>query len=137
MDHDTNRIRDVKTNKEYGSPVNLSRLRPYHNEELFNTKFENTTSTIRKDSKTDRTTRPAHTPPTKQHEWFTVDRLLKSKLINGQKHYFIKWKGKFPNSWEPEDHISDYCKRQFHIRRTQQGTLRNNLSVLEQTSKEV
>ena len=26
MDHDTYRIRDVKTNKEYGSPVHLSRL---------------------------------------------------------------------------------------------------------------
>ena len=27
MDHDTYRIRDVKTNKDYGSPVHLSRLR--------------------------------------------------------------------------------------------------------------
>ena len=41
-----------------------------------------------------------------------------------KKHYFIKWKGKFPNSWEPEEHVSDYCKQQFNIKRTQQGTLR-------------
>ena len=68
MDHDTYRIRDVKTNKEYGSSVHLSRLRPYHNRELFNTKFANTTQTIRKDSTTDHTIRPDHTPPTQQHE---------------------------------------------------------------------
>ena len=43
MNHDAYRIRDVKTNKEYGSPVHLSRLRPYHNRELCNTKFANTT----------------------------------------------------------------------------------------------
>ena len=43
MDHNTYRIADVKTNKEYGSPVPLSRLRPYHNRGLFNTKFANTT----------------------------------------------------------------------------------------------
>ena len=96
MDHDTYRIRDVKTNKEYGSPVHLSRLRPYQNRELFNTKFANTTQTVRKDATTDITTRPIHTPKTQNHEWFAVDRLLKSKLVNGQKHYLIKWKGKFP-----------------------------------------
>ena len=91
MDHDTYRIRDVKTNKEYGSPVHISRLRPYRNRELFNTKFANTTHTIRKDSTTDRrVTHPMHTPQTQNHEWFAVDRLLKSKLVNGQKHYLIK-----------------------------------------------
>ena len=86
--------------------------------------FANTTQTIRKDSTTDLTTRPIQTPRTQNHDGFAVDRLLKSKLVNGQKYYLIKWKGKFPNSWEPEDHISNYCKRQFNIRRTQQGTLR-------------
>ena len=69
-----------------------------------------TTQTICKDFTTGRTACPVHTPPTQRHEWFAVDRLLKSKLVNGQKHYLIKWKGKFPNSLEPEDHISDYCK---------------------------
>ena len=104
--------------------VHLGRIRPYQNRELFNTMFTNTTQTTCKDTTTGRTTRPAHTQPTQDHEWFAVDILFKSKLVNGRKYYLILWKGKFPNSWEADDHINDYSKQQFNIRRTQQGTLR-------------
>ena len=42
MDHDTYRIGDVKTNKDYnGSPVHLRRLRSYETRELFNTCRDN------------------------------------------------------------------------------------------------
>ena len=137
MDHDTYRIRDVKTNKEYGSPVHLSRLRSYHNRELFNTKFANTTQTICKDSPTDHTTRPVHTPPTQQHEWFTVDRLQKSKLVNDQKHYLIKWRGKFPTLGNLKIVLVIIANDNLIYDAHNKVHSENNLSIQEQTSREV
>ena len=133
-DHDTYRIRDVKTNKDYGCSVHLSRLRPYRNRELFNTKFAHNTRTTQALYTTNQTTQPVQTQTTQKSEWFAVDRILKSKIINGKKHYFIKWKGKFPNSREPEEHVSDHCKQQFNIKRTQQGRLRKQFQR-ERTNK--
>ena len=111
MDHDSYGIGDVKTNKPYGSPVHVSRLRPYQNRELSNTEVTNATQTILADSTINRTTQPVQTQTTQNNEWFAVDRIMNSKLTNVNKHYLIKWKGQFPNSLEPEEHVNDYYKQ--------------------------
>ena len=123
--HDTYRIRDVKTNKDYGSPVHLSRLRPYRKIELFSTKFAHNTRTTQAHYTTNHTTQPVQTQTMPNNKWFAVDRIIKSKIkLMAKKQYLIKWKGKFPNSWEPDENVSDYCKQQLNIKRTQQGILR-------------
>ena len=42
---------------------------------------------------------------------YEVDKILNDKTVNGKKHYLIKWKGDYPNTWEPEENLraSDTC----------------------------
>ena len=81
--------------------------------------------------------RPIHTPQTQNHEWFAVDRLLKSKLVNGQKNYFIKWKGKFPNSWNLKIILAIIVNDNLIYDAHNKVHSENNLSVQEQISREV
>ena len=60
-------------------------------------------------------------------EYFTVDRLLACKIINGTCHYKVKWADKNSRpTWEPEHHVSDHLKREFHINKTYQGKSRKH-----------
>ena len=53
--------------------------------------------------------------------YFEVEKLLKMRRVRGQKQYLVKWKGDYPNSWEPETNITDRPKREYHIRKQQRG----------------
>ena len=53
--------------------------------------------------------------------YFEVERLLKTRHVGNQKQYLVKWKGNYPNSWEPDHHITERPKREFLVHRTQRG----------------
>ena len=58
----------------------------------------------------------------KDHEqkgdWFIVHSLRRSAIINGKRHYQVKWKGYSNTTWEPEDNIPEELIHDFHIRKT-------------------
>ena len=53
--------------------------------------------------------------------YYEVETLLKMKFMKGKKHYLVRWKGNYSDTWEPEDFITEKPKREFHIRRARQG----------------
>ena len=51
--------------------------------------------------------------------WYEAEKLLKSKRVNGQKHYLVQWSDKNAKpSWEPECNITPLLIEQFHIKKT-------------------
>ena len=56
------------------------------------------------------------TPKEKNNTWYPVERLLKSKLIRGIRHYLVRWADKTSKpSWEPVINITPSLIEQFHI----------------------
>lgn len=51
-------------------------------------------------------------------DWFIVHSLRRSAIINGKRHYQVKWKGYSNTTWEPEDNIPEELIHDFHIRKT-------------------
>jgi hypothetical protein len=67
---------------------------------------------------------PEETPPVQTH-WEEAERLLAVKVINGKRHYRVKWANPtFPNEWIQENDVSDYLKQCYHITHTQAGKSR-------------
>ena len=68
----------------------------------------------------------SNSQPLKQSEdiYFEVEKLLKMRYVGRQKQYLVKWKGDYPNSWEPENNITDRPKREYHIQRAKRGRKR-------------
>ena len=62
-----------------------------------------------------------HTSQQSDGIYYEVERLLKMRHVGNQKQYLVKWKGNYPNSWEPDHHITERPKREFLIHRTQRG----------------
>ena len=56
-----------------------------------------------------------HTSQQSDGIYFEVERLLKTRHVGNQKQYLVKWKGNYPNSWEPDHHITERPKREFLI----------------------
>ena len=50
-------------------------------------------------------------------KYYEVDRLLKVKFMQNEKHYLVKWKGQYKNTWEPENYNYRKPKREFNIHR--------------------
>ena len=63
-------------------------------------------------------TQPPTTSPNGSGEWFIVHSLRRSAIINGKRHYQVKWKGYSKTTWEPEENIPEELVRDFHIRKT-------------------
>ena len=57
-------------------------------------------------------------------ETYYVEKLLKCKLINGKKHYLVKWVGYPEKTWEPESHLPGGLRRQFHTQRRLDGKMK-------------
>ena len=74
------------------------------------------------DSTTQSTSQEAN-PSSSQSDdtYYEVENLLKMKFMKGKKHYLVRWKGNYSDTWEPEDFITEKPKREFHIRRARQG----------------
>ena len=43
-------------------------------------------------------------------KYYEMDRLLKVKFMQGKKHYLVKWKGQYKNTWEHENYITEKPK---------------------------
>ena len=54
-------------------------------------------------------------------DWFIVHSLRRSAIIDGKRHYQVKWKGYNKMTWEPEENIPDELIQDFHIRKTQRS----------------
>ena len=63
-------------------------------------------------------------PKETQQEFYEVDKIVASRLIDGIRHYKIKWKGYSTPTWEPEQNIPKDMKEKFHINKTNKGTRR-------------
>ena len=57
-------------------------------------------------------------------EYYAVDKLLRTKQVNGKRHVLIKWQDGSPNTWEPEENISEYTLRNYYATHTKQGKRR-------------
>ena len=61
----------------------------------------------------------------KPGKWFRAIELVGLKYMNGKRHYKVRWaKRSEQDSWHEENDVSDCLKRNYHIKRTMQGTLR-------------
>ncbi|XP_038062328.1 uncharacterized protein LOC119732797 [Patiria miniata] len=59
-------------------------------------------------------------------DWFIVHSLRRSAIIDGKRHYQVKWKGYTKTTWEPEDNIPDELIQDFHIRKTKRSKAYKN-----------
>ena len=57
-------------------------------------------------------------------EYYVVDKLLRTKQVNGKRHVLLKWQDGSPNTWEPEENISEYTLRNYYATHTKQGKCR-------------
>ena len=66
----------------------------------------------------------------KSSEWHEVSDLVKSAMIRGVRCYFVKWKGKRKNLWEPHTNISPFLIREFHVKKTLSGKRKRQVSKM-------
>jgi transposase InsO family protein len=59
-----------------------------------------------------------------QSEFHQVDRLLKTAVIRGKRHYQVRWLNVAKTSWEPLDHIPESLRQEFHVHKTNDGRSR-------------
>ena len=57
-------------------------------------------------------------------EYYVVDKLLRTKQVNGKRHVLVKWQDGSPNTWEPKENISEYTLRNFYATHIKQGKRR-------------
>lgn len=65
--------------------------------------------------------------PKEQHDsetYFPFERLLKVRKISGKTQFLVKWKDGSPNTWEPEENISDTVLREYYSTHTRTGKRR-------------
>lgn len=65
--------------------------------------------------------------PKEQHDsetYFPFERLLKVRKISGKTQFLVKWKDGSPNTWEPEENISDAVLREYYSTHTRTGKRR-------------
>lgn len=55
-------------------------------------------------------------------QYYEVEKLLKSRRLNGQLQFLIKWQGFKEKTWEPDHHLPTQMVRQFLSTKTQKGT---------------
>jgi hypothetical protein len=68
--------------------------------------------------------KPSTSQPGKSNNWREVEKLIKAAPWNGRKHYLVKWKHDSQQTWVPAEGVSEYLKREFHIKHTQSGKRR-------------
>ena len=121
-------IRHASTHKEHTSLVHANRLKAYHDPIDRPMLFENVTGTPPENEQTDQIT-PEHNDTSQDEtnksnqEWLPVEKLLRTKMIQGKRHYLVKWRDEKP-TWEPSENVSEALKRLFHISKTLKGTRR-------------
>ena len=60
-------------------------------------------------------------PKDKNDEWYEIDKILACKRQDDGMSYRVKWKGHSETQWVPSHDVSDFAKREFHIKKTTSG----------------
>lgn len=94
---------------------------------------------LRRPKEQDQVPKPTGTEPRAQEPkvdfddstYFAFERLLRVRKINGKPHFLVKWKDGSPNTWEPEENLSDASLREYYSTHTKSGRKRkrNNLDT--------
>ena len=118
---------DQEEQEKDGSSTQREDMQDAENEQTRETK-ETGDAPLPEMQKTDKGSQPKQTQDAarQEEETFLVEKLLKSKRINGQPHYLIKWQG-YPMkeaTWEPMKNIPQELMQRFHVERTLQGKRR-------------
>ena len=70
---------------------------------------------------------PVQTPePVSEQVWHQTLKPMKLKRQGGKSWYLVKREGNDVPSWQPEENISPFLKRQFHLTHTKQGKQRKH-----------
>lgn len=159
----TYRLRDCTTHRELSHPINVERIKRYHdgrddisnNEATRNldnsssaadvmldetqsrplaAEVERTeppvgTGTPRRTNETVSTGRPPGETTTQQDQWYKVEKVLKTKVINKKRHFLVKWKDYDEKSWVPEHDVSDFLKETYYITHTKVGEVRKKQPI--------
>lgn len=126
--NNTYRLRRCSDNKEMKSLVHANRLKHYKDPRDYRPPTPDTADTVTQTAKAphDQSSN-SHAPTDNSTEWYSVDKLLKSKWISGKKHYLVKWTDGSTPSWQPTENVSPALKEAFHRTRTQSNTRRKRL----------
>jgi hypothetical protein len=62
--------------------------------------------------------------PPSQDQAYPVEKVLKSRKMNGIRHYLVKWVGHKTPTWEPQLNLGEGLVKDFHIRKTNHGRAR-------------
>lgn len=122
-------LRHALTNKVLGYSVHAAKLkRCYDNrDELL---FRNPPLQVDDEAvETNETSDENETHVTKSQknsdEYFLVKEITGMKMINRVRHFRVVWEDAMsPPSWIPENDVSEFLKRQYFVKYTQQGKLR-------------
>jgi hypothetical protein len=131
----TYRLRECETNKILKHPIHVNRLKAFNDDrELLqhanDTRGEPSTGEQVEEGPlatgvpTEPVPQDAQRAP-ETETWYDVQRLLKVKGTGKGRKYYVLW-GDNSKTWEPVHNISDYLIRQFHVKRTSQGTTRKH-----------
>ena len=136
-------LRERYSNKELKVPVNINRLRRYHDEKDLrdlsqtfkfheketndNTENQNNPQTVTNNTQpnitaTDKqnTINQNDTPPKNSNKkWYKADKILKTRIKDNQRQYLIKWTNKkYKNSWANDEDTSEALIKQFYINKS-------------------
>ena len=141
---------DQKTNKEIDHPVHSDRLKLFHSEfdafpdrvtedeldtsvgneesadtELLNKEGLRSKCATENKSEEKESKSVASTPD--DMVWHDAEKLLGVKLQNGRRYYKVKWTDGSKPSFEHEDDVSEFLKREYHKTHTLSGSKRKNV----------
>ena len=141
-------LRNRSTNKEIKSPVHINRLKEYIDPKdyrglnewsLINDESQhdvteqnkNTTENISQsiDHVNDTNTQNnGNDKPTSEKKWYRAKCVLKSKIIDNERYFLVKWANKkYKNSWVKHADVSEALIRQFYIGKTKNNKRRQDL----------
>ena len=148
-DNFTYSLRHCETHQPHFSRVHANRLKKFvppsmrlynaHNTTLSQAKHSSPSNdlnhqTNNNDSNNSQADNTQHLPiarnndqrPRNQKEWFSVDKLLATRVRNKVREYKVKWSGDFPPSWVRSNDITPALKQEYHINRTQKRKIKRS-----------
>ena len=67
---------------------------------------------------------PSTQTTNREKEYFTVEKVLKTRLRGCKREFLLKWLGNYPSTWEPEANLSPNMRHEYFISHTKQGKKR-------------
>jgi len=136
-------LRERYSNKELKVPVNINRLRRYHDEKDLrdlsqtfkfheketndNTENQNNPQTVTDNTQPNITATDKQntinqndiSPKNSNKKWYKADKILKTRIKDNQRQYLIKWTNKkYKNSWANDEDTSEALIKQFYINKS-------------------